>query len=216
MERAMKITASLFLVAAVACGGSTQSNAHGTASYAKPPDQGGKPVGPQQKSDDLKVTVIVSGAGNFDRVNQSLCSLTSGSFTEQAQTSGSLSSNGAYVASYTNESASSTIVNPTCGLLKNLHVTNVTTLAVVASIPANDQNCAAYCDAKASTSCSASDSTCIANTTASCKANCKGSQKISGAGSLSSTGAADVNSKLGNGSGAVDAKVDVVLDTLTN
>jgi hypothetical protein len=212
----MKITASLFLVTAVACGGSIQSNTHGTASYAKPADQGGKPVAPQQKSDDLKVTVIVSGAGSFDRVNQSLCSLTSGSFTEQAQTSSSLSSNGAYVASYANESAGTTIVNPTCGALKNLHVTNVTTLAVFASIPANDQNCSAYCDAKASTSCSASDSTCIANTTASCKASCKGSQKISGAGSLSSSAAADVNSRLGGGSGAVDAKVDLVFDMLTN
>lgn len=210
----MKITTSLFLVAAAACGGSIQSSTHGTATYAKPADQGGKPVAPQQQSDDLKVTVVVSGTGNFDRVNQALCSLTSGSFTEQAQTSGSLSSNGAYVASYSNESASSMIVNPSCGQLKNLHVTNVTTLIVAASIPANDSNCSAYCDAKASTSCSASDSTCIANTTASCKASCKGSQKIVGAGSLSSSAAADVNSKLGNGSGAVDAKVDLVFDTL--
>lgn len=209
----MRLTTTCLLAALVACGGSVTSNTHGNATYAQPAPRGGKPVQPQQKSDDLKVTISIAGQGNFDRVNSALCQLTSGEFSEKAETSGHFNSDGTYVSEFSSESGSTELKSPVCGALKNLKATSITSITVQASVPANDNNCSGYCDAKASTSCSSTDSTCIANTTASCKTQCKGSGKITGHGSLDSSAAGDVNSKLG-GSGNVDARVDLVFDGL--
>lgn len=210
----MRLSFPCLLAALVACGGgSLTSNTHGNATYVKPASSGGKPVKPQQKSDDLKVTISISGQGSFDRVNSALCQVTSGEFSESAQTSGSLNSDGSYVSTFASESGTTSITSPACGQLKNLKATSVTGVAVQASLPANDDNCSGYCDAKASASCSSTDSTCIANTTAQCKTQCKGSSKIAGHGSADTSAVADANGKLG-GSGAVDAKVDLVFDSL--
>jgi hypothetical protein len=193
-----------------ACGGGTSSTS-GKASYVKPADQGGQKVAPQQKSDDFKATVSVAGAANFSAVNAALCQLTSGDFSAQATTTGSVSSDGSYASTYDTASLRSAATNPLCGALTNVKLTGVTSVTVTASMPANDTNCSGFCQAKADDQCSTSldKASCTSTTQASCTSQCKGSSKITGSGSASASAIAAANSGT-QGSGDVSATADIV------
>lgn len=209
----MRLALALCLALAACGGGTVQTNTHGSATYARPASQGGKQVAPQQKPDDLKVTVTLTGSGTFDKVNAVACAL-SGDFSETVTTTGTVSDGGNYVSDFTSESAGASVTNPVCGAIKNLKTSSVTTLTVDASLPTSDTNCSDYCTATAAAQCQgSSDVNCVANATASCKVDCKSKTSISGKGSISSSALASVNSKVA-GSGTVDAQVDLVFNSV--
>lgn len=201
--------------ALAACGGSTvQTNTHGSATYAKPADKGGKPVAKQQKSDDLKVTVTLTGAGTFDKAAGAVCALTSGDFSETVSASGTVSDGGSYVSNFASASTSSSTTNPVCGAVSNVKASSVTNVTVEASLPTSDTNCSDYCSANAAVQCqNSSDVNCVANATATCKSDCRTKTSIAGHGSISSSALASANSRLG-GSGTVDAQVDLVFNSV--
>jgi hypothetical protein len=205
----------LFLgILAIVAACSAQSSASGSATYDRPADAGGDPVQPQERREDFQVTVTVAGAADFEAVNSALCQLTNGDFTLESQGEGSIDADGRYRTEFSTEAqAGTTVSNPLCGALKNLEIDSVTQLTLEASVPANATNCEGYCQATAEGSCTGGSPSCIANQKASCQTSCEGSTRIKGQGQLSSSQAADVNSRL-NGSGRVEAQVDLIFDTL--
>ena len=206
-----------FAVAAFAagCGASASSQAHGSATYAKPSSQGGQPVPPQQNQTDMSLTIAIDGSGTFTSVQSTACTLTSGSLSESATSSGTLSSDGSYVSAFSSESASGSGTTAVCGTLKDVKLTSVTNMTVQATIPSNSPNCQGYCNATAASQCQGSaDPNCTSSATSTCSAQCSTSSKITGHGSLQSSDMADTNSKLGSSSGDVNAKVDLVFDSL--
>ncbi len=203
-----------FTLAACGGGSTVQTNTHGSATYAKPASEGGKQVAPQQKSDDLKVTVTLTGAGTFDKGVGAVCALTSGDYSETVTTTGTVSDGGNYVSNYGTAQTSGSFTNPVCGAVSNVKTSSVTSLTVVASLPTSDTNCSDYCTANAQMQCkNSSDVNCVANATATCKSDCKAKSSISGHGAITSSALASVNSKV-SGSGTVDAQVDLVFNSV--
>jgi hypothetical protein len=201
--------------ALVACGGGTvQTNTHGSATYAKPASEGGKQVAPQQKSDDLKVTITLTGAGTFDKAAGAACALTSGDYSETVTTTGTVSDGGNYVSNYGSAQSSGSFTNPVCGAVSNVKTSSVASLTIEASLPTSDTNCSDYCTANAQVQCkNSSDVNCVANATATCKSDCKTHSSISGHGEISANALTSVNSKV-SGSGTVDAQVDLVFNSV--
>jgi hypothetical protein len=210
-------TASLLVLLAIAfvaaCGVSPQNQAHGSATYVKPASQGGQSVPPQQSGSDMNVTVAIDGTGTFAPIQSAACSLTNGTFSESATSSGQISSDGTYVSTFGSESATSTGTGTSaiCGTLQNAKFTSVTSMTVQATIPANSTNCQGYCSAMASSQCQGSvDPGCMSSASGTCSAQCQSASKITGSGSLQSSDMAALNSQLASSPGDVDAKVDIV------
>lgn len=208
-------TALLCCFTLAACGSTTvQTNTHGSATYARSASEGGKQVAPQQKPDDLKVTVTLTGAGTFDKAAGALCTLTSGDYSETVTTTGTVSDGGNYVSNYGSAQGSGSFTNPVCGAVSNVKTSSVTTLIVEASLPTSDTNCTDYCTANAQVQCkNSSDVNCVANATATCKSDCKTKSSISGHGAITSSALTSVNSKV-SGSGTVDAQVDLIFTSV--
>lgn len=211
----MRHTANLAALAAsllaAACG-SSQSNAYGQASYVQPQADGGEPVAPQQRQDDLALTVSIGAAADFRAIDALLCSLTSGNITGSLKTNGQVDSSGNYRGSFDAE-ADATFESPVCGAVRDVTLNTVTSLTVQASLPANSTNCEAYCTASANSQCSSASGSCHTNAKAACDGRCSAASRITGKGSLSSSSASELNSKLGT-SGTLDAQVDLVFDAL--
>ena len=207
------IVASLVAVLVVAAGCSSESTAEGQASYVKPADQGGQKVAPQENDEDLKLTVALEVSGSFEAVDALLCKLTSGSMTTEVSSSGSADSDGTYAASYDASASAASSRSPTCGVLKNTKLTSLTSVELDASLPANDENCGGFCQAKADGDCSASadKARCTADAKASCTTDCKGRSKIRGSGRASASAVAEANDNL-DSEGNTTTKVDIVFD----
>jgi hypothetical protein len=201
----------LALVFVTSCSAVGTSSTQGKATYVKPADKGGKPAAPQQKDDDLKLSVSIDAAGTFNAVDAALCALTSGDVTASVSTSGKVASDGSYVSDYQTAEATAGGKSPLCGTLQNVKLTSVTSVVVTASMPTNDTNCSAFCQAKADDQCSANADVagCTASATASCSTSCKAGSKITGSGTASASAVADASNGA-KSNGDVNATVDLV------
>lgn len=200
----------MFCALALVVGCSGGSSVEGEATYVKPADEGGRKVAPQQRSDDLKVTVSLAGKANFEALDNALCQLTSGDFSSSVVSSGRIGSGGRYESSFEAEAGSDKATNPLCGALKEVEITSLTSVTVAASIPANEANCTAFCEARADQECSAGgdQASCRSELVAGCKADCQNASRITGTGSASASALAQTNGALGGGE--VNATVDLV------
>lgn len=210
-----RLSLALLAVGGVAACGSSQSQAHGTATYAAPQSQGGQAVAPQPSSSAMQVTVSLTGAGTFQAVQNTACNLTNGDLSESTTTSGQVSSGGSYDGSFdVQQAGTAQWTNTLCGTVQNVKLTSVTSLSVDATLPTTSANCQGYCSSTASVQCQgSSDPNCAASTAASCQTQCSAASKISARGQLQASDLATTNSELAS-SGQVDAKVDLVFNAL--
>jgi hypothetical protein len=196
------------------CGGTAQSQAHGSASYAAPPSQGGQPVSSASSSDDLALTVDLNGSGTFQTAGNAVCNLTSGDLTTTTTTTGQLDSDGSYQGSFDLNASAAAWSNPVCGAVQSVKLASVTSLTVEGSLPANNQTCTSYCSASAGVQCQgSSDSSCTGSATASCMTTCQAAQHITAQGALQQNDLATTNSDL-QSSGQVNATVNLVFNAV--
>jgi hypothetical protein len=200
-------------LALAACGGG--SSARGNASYDRPIGEGGEPVKPQPRQEDLEVSIDLSASANFDPVNELLCELTSGDILFHTESNGRIESDGRYRADFSTEAeGDTTITHALCQAVENLEFENATTFTMLASIPASPENCEDFCRAGAESQCSPGNDTCVANFIVECEADCDDATRIRGSGSMTAEAASELNSRLGDGSSNLEAEVNLVFDTL--
>jgi hypothetical protein len=205
---------ALFAVGALGC--QFQSSAKGQATFARPADEGGEPVPPQQNRDDLKLTISIEGSGAWSLLEGSACAFTQGDLSGSAEASGNVRSGGSYVSAFsTAEGEFNSPLSILCDSLSDVAFDAVADLTITATIPASQENCDGFCQAKAAADCEGDpdQATCEADTEATCQTDCGNAQQISGRGAISADALATLNGKLG-GRGNIKANVDLVFDTL--
>jgi hypothetical protein len=206
--------ATISLIAGLGCGNGDITTS-GRSSFVRSSEQGGRSVPPQQRRDDLRVTLTLQGTGDFTPVQRELCSLLSGDFRMMAATSGRIGSNGSYTSSFSSEANAGQTTNPLCGAVQDLRVRSVTAVTLAASIPTSGPNCDGYCQARADVTCqSAPDrASCMSQISATCMAECSQATRITGTGSASASALAATNGDLGS-QGNVDTEVELVFTAL--
>lgn len=209
----MRRLACLISLLVVGCGAETV--VEGQASYMKPASEGGQKVAPQEKSDDLVVTVELDASGTFDAVDALLCKLTSGALSFKTATSTSTSSDGSFSSTFDASVAAEEAKSPVCGALSNVKLSSLTSITLKGSMPANETNCTAFCKAKADDECSGEDDEveCTSEETVDCRAECKSKTKIVGSGKASASAVAEANKEM-DSSGNTSAKVELVFTKL--
>lgn len=193
----------------VAC--TAASTTEGRASYMKPLSEGGLPVAPQRRDDDLHVTVTLDASGTFETLDTQQCRRSSGPFAVEAAATGSVSADGSYVSAFDASVASESAKSAECGALENVKLTSLTGIRIDATLPANETNCAAFCQARADTRCAtdANREQCTTNVRANCVSDCASRKRIVGTGTATASAIEAANEEM-DSNGNTSATVDLV------
>lgn len=199
----------LLALSSVAC--TATSTTGGLASYVKPVSEGGQPVAPQRRDEDLHVTVTLEASGEFETLDSQQCRRTSGPFAIEAAATGSVAADGTYESAFDASVASESAKSVECGALENVKLTSLTGIRVDATLPATEANCAAFCQARADDRCAtdANREQCTTNIRANCVTDCGSRKRIVGTGTATASAVDAANEEM-DSNGNTSATVDLV------
>lgn len=196
-------------------GCNVDASVSGQATYIKPASEGGHPVAPQDDG-ELSLTVSLAGEAVWDETSESSCTLTQGNAEGRIEVSGVINPDGSFVVTFALLDGSfSSPDDILCGGLEQLRFVSLSDVQISASIPADEENCNDFCQARAEIDCEGAPEgeRCIEEVRASCDPECSQAERILGTGQITTEALDSCNDELEQSS-VIAIQVDLVFDTL--